>query len=132
MRQRFYKLARPDGFDFYTGKTINYRDSIGKIVKCPGFNGQGILCSHTVLHASRIPEQAFVGAKIPCSVFEVTGKPIVEDNDKCGFSELQIIQELKPEKIFKWNYSEACNPIYPLRVNPPSKIIKKRLLCNMC
>jgi len=28
-----YKIARPDGWDFYTGKTINYRKSIGKIVK---------------------------------------------------------------------------------------------------
>jgi len=32
----YYKLARPDGWDFYTGKTINYREGIGKIVNAPG------------------------------------------------------------------------------------------------
>lgn len=28
-----YKIARPDGWDFYTGKTINYRKNVGKIVR---------------------------------------------------------------------------------------------------
>lgn len=33
--KKYYKLAKPDGFDWYTGKTINYRESIGKIVTVP-------------------------------------------------------------------------------------------------
>ena len=31
---RYWKLARPNDFDFYTGNAINYRKNIGGTVKC--------------------------------------------------------------------------------------------------
>ncbi len=115
----FYKLANPDGFDFYTGKTINYRDNVGKTVTCPNYNKEGELCSDAFIHASREPEQCFVGAKIPCSAYLVSGRVVKEDKDKCGFKNLKILEELKPEKLFKWRYSEACNPLDPRKITPP-------------
>jgi len=126
MSERFYKIARPDGWDFYTGETINYRDSIGKTIKCPK-EGKPKLCSPTVIHASRDPNQCFIGGRIPCSLYLVEGKPVVEDEDKCGFKKLQIIRELDPAKVFRWRYEEACNPVNPLQVKPPKKITKSHL-----
>ena len=124
----YYKLARPDGWDFYTGKTINYRESIGKVVKCPnGFNSDNktsMLCTDRVIHASETPEQCFIGAKIPCSVYRVEGKSMCHDSDKHGFKELKVLEELQPEKVFRWNYAEACNPVHPFKIKPP-KITKK-------
>ena len=117
--ETFYKLARPDGFDFYTNKTINYRANIGKTVKCPNFSGDGKLCSDTVIHASRKPDQCFVAAKIPCSAYLVSGVPVLENRDKCGFKKLKILTELKPENLFKWRYLEAVNPINPFEIHPP-------------
>ena len=117
--ETFYKLARPDGFDFYTNKTINYRANIGKTVKCPNFSGDGKLCSDTVIHASRKPDQCFVAAKIPCSAYLVFGVPILEDTVKCGFKELEVIRELQPENLFKWNYAEAVNLTNPFEIRPP-------------
>jgi len=118
MKKTFYKLARPDGFDFYTGKTINYRENIGKDVRPPN-KGKVRLCSDTCLHASKNPNAAFVGARIPCSVFRVEGKPIVEDEQKAGFNLLHVVEELDPEKIFEWRYAEANNPLNPFPVSPP-------------
>lgn len=122
MKNKFYKLARPDGWDFYTGNTINYRDNIGKIVKCPDFDKDGDLCSEAFIHASREPNQCFVGAKIPCSAYLVSGKVYAEGYNKCGFRQLKIIEELKPGKLFKWRYKEACNPVHPFKIKPPKKI----------
>jgi hypothetical protein len=116
---KFWKLARPDGWDFYTGKTINYRENIGREIICPKFNASGKLCSSAFIHASRTPNQCFVGASIPCSVYYVKGKPIIEDNDKCGFERLFIVKELQPEKVFEWNYAEAINPINPFKLPMP-------------
>lgn len=33
---KYYKLARPDGWDFHTGKKVNYRENIGKTVHATG------------------------------------------------------------------------------------------------
>ena len=126
MSETFYKLARPDGWDFYTGNTINYRENIGKIVRRPN-KGKMRLCSGTVIHASREPNQCFIGAEIPCSAYLVEGKPYVEDDDKCGFKQLKVIKELKPEKLFKWKYKEACNPVHPFKIAPPKKITKEHI-----
>ena len=123
---KFYKIARPDGWDFYTSKTINYRDNIGKTVRCPA-KGRVKLCSSTAIHASRDPNQCFVGGSIPCSVYLVVGKPYAEDSDKCGFKQLRVSKELNPEKVFKWRYKEACNPIHPFKIKPPKKITKEHL-----
>ncbi len=89
-----YKLARPDGYDFYTGKTINYRENIGGVVKCPNPNPKLGTCSNGVMHASKNPNDCFVGAKIPCSAYLVEGKPRCGDKTKQGFTELRILEEI--------------------------------------
>ena len=125
--QKFYKLTQPDGFDFHTGETINYRDAVGKTVRAPNFNASGELCSSAFLHASRKPDQCFVGASIPCSAFVVRGAPILEDNQKVGFESLYIEKEVDPASIFKWNYNAAANPINPFSIRPP-KITQQHIL----
>ena len=113
-----YKLARTDGWDFYTGKTINYRENIGKIVKCPNPNLALGICSSGVIHASKNPNDCFVGASIPCSAYQVKGKPVCGDPQKWGFTKLFIIDEIIDlNKLFRWKYTEAVPPINPLRGN---------------
>ena len=134
---RFYKLAQPDGFDFYTGKTINYRDNIGGTVCVPPIStstkrqpNEPILCSENVIHASRKPLDCFVGAKIPCSAYLVKGNPVVEDSQKCGFFQLDILEEIEDkDELFGFNYTEACNPINPLLIeSKPLEDYHKELL----
>ena len=124
-KEQFYKLARPDGFDFYTGRTINYREHIGGIARPPK-RGKPHLCSDTVIHASRDPNDCFIGASIPCSAYLVEGKPYVKDDNKCGFKQLRVIKELDPKELFQWDYELACNPVHPFKIKPP-KITKKHL-----
>jgi len=125
IKNQFYKLARPDGFDFHTEKTINYREHIGGVVRPPK-KGKAKLCSDTVIHASRDPNQCFIGAKIPCSAYLVEGKPNTEDSCKCGFKQLKVIKELNPKELFKWNYELTRNPVHPFKIKPP-KITKKQI-----
>ena len=125
--EKFYKLAKPDGFDFYTGKTINYRENIGKTVRCPGFDARGELCSTAFIHASREPNRCFIGARIPCSAYEVRGVPILEDADKAGFGELFVVKELNPSQLFKWRYSEACKPVKPFEIEQSEGITEMDL-----
>jgi hypothetical protein len=118
----YYKLAMPSGFDFATGNTINYREAIGKTVRVPKFYEEPKLCSDSVLHACVDPNDCFVGAKIPCSAFKVTGKPVIDDGSKCGFKELRVIEEIPQEQLdelFGWKYTEVCNPLNPLKVVAP-------------
>jgi len=111
-----YKLARVDGWDFYTGKTINYRENIGKVVKCPNGNSELGVCSSGVIHASKKPNDCFVGARIPCSAYRVKGKPVCGSEEKWGFLELKVLEEIKDlDTLFGWKYSEAINPINPLK-----------------
>ncbi len=110
-----YKLARPNGWDFYTGKTINYRSSVGTVVQCPNGNAKLAVCSAGVIHASKNPNDCFVGANIPCSAYRVEGKPVCGDEEKWGFLELNILEEIMDlDTLFGWKYTEACNPVNPL------------------
>ena len=110
-----YKLAKPDGFDFFTGKTINYRENIGKIVRCPNPNPRLGICSDGVLHASENPNDCFVGANIPCSAYRVQGKSQCGDKRKWGFTELEVLEEiLDLDTLFGWEYSAFVNPYNPL------------------
>jgi len=122
----FYKVARLDGWDFYTGWTINYRQSVGKIVRRKKV-GKVELCTERALHASRNPDNCFIAADIPCSVFLVEGKPYADDGFKCGFKQLRVVRELDPREVFKWRYVEACYPIHPLKINPPRKIGRRHI-----
>ena len=124
MRQ-FYKGARPNGWDFYTGKTINYRESIGKVVSVPNdITKDYRLCSNTVLHASAEPIAVFVGSKIPLSLYLVEGKSVIDDGHdspmrKFGFTEFKVIEEIPEEKfdgLFGFKYQEVLHPLDPRKI----------------
>jgi len=124
---KLYKLARPDGWDFYTGKKINYRENIGKIVKCPNPDKSLGVCSSGVLHASVDPNDCFIGARIPCSAYLVEGKPVCGDKKKFGFFRLKVIEEIKDlDKLFGWKYSEASKLFNPLFKT--QRVSKKHIL----
>jgi len=111
-----YKLARIDGWDFHTGKTINYRECIGGTVKCPKGNPRLGICSDGVIHASKNPNDCFAGARIPCSAYRVEGKPVCGSEEKWGFLELEVLEEIKDlDTLFGWKYSGVINPINPLK-----------------
>ena len=92
--QQYFKVARTDGFDFYTGNTINYRDNIGKTVINPKQTKSKDLCSSDVLHASKLFFDALSYGQLPCSIFIVEGKSISKQSDKDGFKKLKIIKEI--------------------------------------
>ncbi len=120
-RNYYYKAANPQGWDFYSGNTINYAESIGRIVKAPNYKAKPVLCSNSVLHAYKKPLGVFVSAKIPCRLFVVEGKPVIKDKERWGFKELSIIEEipqLKLNDLFGFNYLEASKPIHPFKGKP--------------
>ena len=117
--RKYYKAANMQGYDFYSGKTINYAESIGKLVKVPNYKAPPELCSSSVLHASPTPLGVFVGAKIPCRIFRVEGKPVVKDSEKCGFKQFMVLEEIPQEQLgelFGFNYVEAVNPVHPFKL----------------
>jgi len=125
---KFYKVTRPDGLDFYSG-TVNYRRAIGTTLVVPGYKERDVhdLCSHHVLHASCEVLGAMRYAKIPCAIFQVTGKPVNKQDDKCGFTHLRVVKEYKNlDRILGFKYSEAINPINPFKLLPPT-ITKKHI-----
>ena len=118
----YYKVAQPDGFDFYTGRTINYRESIGRVVRVPTFDSKGtpVICTSSVIHASKQPIQALGYGKIPCSLFRVEGKPVVEDTDKAGFKEFVVAEEIPEDDkgdYFGLKWDEVLNPFDPRKVS---------------
>ena len=118
----YYKLARPDGWDFYTGKTINYREAIGGIVSAPDWR-RIAACGHG-LHICANPNDCFVGAKIPCAAFEVEPagrvKPVAIDTTKVKVKALRVIREVTDlDGLFGWRYSEAINPLNPFSLPRP-------------
>ena len=112
----FYKAAQPDGWDFYSGRTINYRDAVGTTVSIPRAKQGTNLCTAGLLHASRDANGVFAGGSIPLSLFEVTGTPVADDGLKQGFHALHVERELVPEQVFAWKYTEAAQPVNPLLV----------------
>jgi len=115
-----YKLTRPDGYDFYSG-TINYRDAIGSVVRVTDYDPPDAgACGHG-LHACEKPNDCFVGARIPCAAFRVSGiQKIAEDTKKTRWQALKVIEEIHDlDKLFGWTYSEVVNPIHPFTVSPP-------------
>ena len=124
MTKVYYKLARMDGFDFKTGNSVNYAENIGKTVVVPNYNRKEkpVLCTNTVLHACLNANDCFIGAKLPCRVFQVTGYPVVSDGSKSGFRKLRVIGEIAQESLdtfFGWRYSETINPIHPFKLQAP-------------
>ena len=121
-----YKLTRPDGFDFYSG-TVNYRENVGKIIRVTDFDPGPNVCGKG-MHASRNPNDCFVGARIPCAAFEVDGiQRIAGDKQKSRYQAMKVLEEIIDlDKLFGWNYSEAINPIHPFKIKCP-KITDKHI-----
>ena len=113
----YYKLAQPDGFDFHTGHTVNYRNAIGGTVTAPDYKHTA-KCGHG-LHYCADPNDCFIGASIPCSAYEV--KPVgrrhkVIDGQKSKTKTLAVLREITDlDTLFGWRYSEVINPINPLK-----------------
>jgi len=115
-----YKLTRPDGFDFYSG-TINYRENIGKIIRVTDFDLPSFGSCGKGLHASRNPNDCFIGAEIPCAAFLVKGiQRIAGDKKKSRYQAVKVLKEIKDlDSLFGWKYSEAKNPIHPFKIPAP-------------
>jgi len=116
----YYKIARPDGWDFHTGDTINYRDNIGKRVVDPQYRKDATCCNVGVIHASKNPVDALRWSKLPCSVYRVSGRPVDVRDDKAGFRSFHILEEI-PEselsELFGFDYMRAAYPINPLEID---------------
>ena len=91
---KYYKLTFPNGFDFQTGNSINYRNNIGKIVKPVKKSKEYEICTDSVLHASENLFDAMSYARLPCAIFVVEGEPVVKQSDKCAFARLKVIREI--------------------------------------
>ncbi|MDD5006888.1 MAG: hypothetical protein PHC68_00630 [Syntrophorhabdaceae bacterium] len=115
-----YKLTRPDGFDFYSG-TINYRDAIGSVIRVTDFDPPELGPCRRGLHASKNPNDCFIGAKIPCAAFKVKGiQKIAGDKEKSRYQALKVIEEIYDlDTLFGWRYSEAMSPVNPFKIIPP-------------
>ena len=110
--ETYYKLARWDGWDFFTANTVNYRAAtqatgVDKIVK--------VLCPDSkrasgVIYASTDPNNCFPGAEIPCSAYRVSGTPVSDNGKKYGFFELEVLEEIQDmNAMFGWNYSRLAS-----------------------
>ena len=116
----WYKLARPDGWDFFSGKIINYREAIGSTVKAPTFRRTGD-CGHG-LHISQNPNDCFIGARIPCSAYEVEPGRAIDriDATKSKARSLRVVREIPDlDALFGWRYSDAVAPINPFALPVP-------------
>ncbi len=115
-----YKLARPDGWDFFTGGTIQYRaDKYPHIVRVPNSNPALGTCSAGVGHASSNPNDCFIGAKIPCSAYKLEFEPVCGDIKKWGWTEANVLEEITDlDNLFGWKYSEVINPVNPFLLPP--------------
>jgi len=115
-----YKLTRPSGFDFRTS-TINYRAAMGTTIRVTDYDPPEKGPCGKGLHASRNPNDCFVGAEIPCAVFKVKGvQPIAKDRRKTRYQALKVLEEIHDlDALFGWKYSEVIDPIHPLKIKPP-------------
>jgi len=115
-----YKLTRPDGYDFYSG-TINYREAIGTIIRVTDYDPPEKGSCGRGLHASKNPNNCFVGTRIPCAAFRVRGiQLIAKDSYKTRYQALKVVEEITNlDTLFGWKYSEAINPIHPFKIVPP-------------
>ena len=99
--KNYYKLTTHDGWDLYTGGTINYRRAHerGEAVRLES-TAAAKLCTAAVLHAGHTPRATFSGLARErtglehLALWEVTGVPLVDDGRKAGFRELRVLREL--------------------------------------
>ena len=100
----YYKLTTHDGWDLFTGSTVNYRAACGTGVplQCPTEPSSSgpALCQPGVLHASLTPRATFSGLDRErqgldrLALWEVVGDPVVDDGRTVGFRALLVVREL--------------------------------------
>ncbi len=122
--KQFYKVARPDGFDFHTN-TINYRTNIGKTITNPNKTESKELCTADLIHASEFFFDALYYGDLPCSIFLVEGIPVSKQSDKAGFKELKIVKEIPTANWQNAFYSLVIWMLKDLKNNFDCKIHKK-------
>ena len=107
LMETFYKITNPDGTAFHDGQT---KYELGKTVKKRKCNNP-ILCTDTVLHASRTLAGALRYAKVPLAIWKVEGDPVVSDHeDNCGFFALKVVKQIEPsDELLGFRYHEACH-----------------------
>ena len=113
--ETFFKITNPDGTAFHDNRT---KYAVGKTIKKePCKNPK--LCSRDVIHASRTIMDALKYAKIPMAIHKVSGEPVVEDETKCGFFTLKVVETLPEseyDNLLGFRYHEACNPVNPMKI----------------
>ena len=114
MMETFYKITNPDGTAFHDGQT---KYELGKTVRKRNCSNP-ILCTDTVLHASRTLIGALKYAKLPLAIWKVEGDPVVSDlEDKCGFFALTVVKQIDPsDELLGFRYHEACHPVNPMLI----------------
>ena len=112
--ETFYKITNPDGTAFHDGQT---KYELGKTVRKRNCSNP-ILCTDTVLHASRTLIGALKYAKVPLVIWKVEGDPVVSDHeDKCGFFALKVVKQIEPsDELLGFRYYEACHPVNPMLI----------------
>jgi len=105
----WFHLARPDGWDFFTGYTINYRDALGSVVTCPDYT-RAHSCGGGI-HVTQRPNACNVGASFPCSAYLV--EPVVGlvriDATKSKARAIRVVAEITDlDTFFGWDYTGLC------------------------
>ena len=102
----YYKAARANGWDFWTGNTVNYRTNIGQNVAPPNPIGyKNWVCRAGILHARGTLESALrasqeiIAKGYGRSVYRVQGTPACSDGNNpisatYGFISMYIVEEL--------------------------------------
>jgi hypothetical protein len=109
-----YKVARPDGWDFRTGSTVNYREAVGGVVEAPDWRKDGV-CGGG-LHYSPTAIDALSYGTIPCSLYivEPVGERARIDRWKSKAQKLTVVEEVTDlDAAFGFRYAEACQPVSP-------------------
>ena len=109
---KYYKTTKKGGKSFHGN--VQYR--VGKTVRLKPVD-RPELCTDSVLHASRkaIDALGYAG-ELDCDLFEVGGKPVVEDETKSGFFALKVLREIpdsEKDAIYGFKFNEALHPMDP-------------------
>ncbi|MEX2430971.1 MAG: hypothetical protein WD645_03525, partial [Dehalococcoidia bacterium] len=90
MTETLYKITKPDGTPWAADNPVY---QAGRRYRATG-TGTPELCTDTVLHASRTPEQAAWLGRWPYVLWEVQGKVAVEDDMKVGCRQINVVRLL--------------------------------------
>ena len=106
--REYFKMTRLDGWDVYTGNSVNYRDNIGQIVypreewTSEKWGTEGLL--YALDAGNAFNALLYFRHQWPFSLFRVKGIPVIESDeynrDVPGFLKLDIIKEINVLNCF--------------------------------